>query len=244
MKNLYFLSTALFLLACSSNQEQQPAEKASQVNLPTISLTSESFRPNGENDADWKINILANDSIILLASRLGYFNEEFCNDVQLYGRIIQSREFDFEVIPTVAFYATGCSKPFGDFLNNDSVPLYIDQKLLHHFLGSKIRIQSKAGIETEMTIQSDLTIFRSVLANGDLDTSDYRLTITPSTSFRFHPFILKTGDRCAASIKRDQSRYRYFLNKTGKTYNLIIDKRGYYQETDCEDCFQTIPLNE
>ncbi|MBN4071003.1 hypothetical protein JYT72_00705 [Crocinitomix catalasitica] len=96
-----------------------------------------------ENDeTQWRFDLFANDSAVLMGSWQipGFHTNE--NNEQYYGRIVKSKKYDYEFVPSFQFMAAGCDKPPNHWLDTDTVGIVFDSTMLKELSAWNARVMA------------------------------------------------------------------------------------------------------
>lgn len=229
------LVLVLFTYCISCNPSQTKSKIALplaelKVEWPYLMWSGDSYRTNGDWEADWEVTVSGGDSISIIKYHTRNNGNSLIEDTEFYrGRLVRVAKNKYEIWNGECVSAWGCSKPLPPYLYADSVPIYIDSVLLPRIKGSTIEGCSQNGNCVYVPIDSTLCIFRSLEEDGTEDQSDYYVTLTSPTKSGIAPLKFKTGSRCAAHIRYEKYAVldHFFLDHTSQELRLIREHQKW-----------------
>jgi hypothetical protein len=183
----------------------------------------------------WSLSILENDSILLIEKDVRDSAGIHNINIQYFGEITKSIEFSHELLISNSISGSGCNKPGGQYLDTDTIPIYIDSILIENS-----PIWELSYLDTTIKIKST---YSRIVIDSKLNTS---FLLTPDSISGYKPMTLSTGNRCAIVINLGghNKTTQYFLNIENGIHQLIIRDNLSIERygSDCSTCMKIIEL--
>ena len=188
---------------------------------------------------DWNISIINNDSIIMLSTLKKDDNDIRLNNRQYFGRLIQSENYSYEIKISQFIAVDGCNKPNNKFLDTDTIPFYIDSTLFNKI--SYWKLATNVEKDT-LTIKTTSFLYKTNLKDYE---TDIVMSLIPAEKSGYFPVTIKSGLRCGVYLTDRLNSNRYYLNKVGDKYELIIDRTipNGMEGKICDYCIKKIELD-
>lgn len=193
----------------------------------------------------WTIKVLENDSVQILCSYKRDSLDQQEMDFQTFGKLIPAEDHLCEFIMSNTFAGSGCDKPDYQYIQTDTIPIYIDSTLLEISPSWNIEVLHNGIKDTSITLSKPISLYtRPSLA--DIPRRQLNFIISPSNNICY-PMRLNSGVSCGVYLSNLNIYYkhpRYLIKKEDEQYELIIDETEALnmQGKECPHCIEHIPL--
>ncbi len=232
-----FVKLSCICAVISACQDESPQElKASEQEVSELEISDlkgKEFTGVGPSrlsgyQNEWRLILGVDNEVVLLKTWIGDQEVTNLNNQQMFGGLKKMDNGFFELETNFCLFASGCDKPRYEFLRSDSAAIHIDSIVLEELRGGHFLLESTLGYDSSFVVNDQKHIFRTILDNGQLDTSKFTISYIPKSGSRIQPFILRGGDRCGTYINDYKFSDQYLLKKTGDEIVLIVDCSSRY----------------
>ena len=240
---LLLIFTILIFVQCQAPNNKSISIESHSDTIPFFE-NNLTLHGRGESEIasfylDWHIQLLDNDSIIMLSSLKKDEKDVRLNNRQYFGRLVESEKYSYQIKISKFFGIDGCDKPDNRYLDTDTISFYIDSTLLNSVGFWKLKIDTE---EDTLLIKQTNFLYKTKLNDSEIDLV---MSLIPNKKSGLFPVTIISGLRCGVYLTDKRIKNNYYLNEIDGKYELIIDRTipNGMEDKECDYCIKKVDLN-